>query len=91
MTETMNEYVIMADGSVVVNAYVVKVDTGLIAVYVQGKKTFSDMSKIFASAKKTKHMESDRYGDKQTWDGYTEVTSVQIRENDACAVLRQAN
>lgn len=85
----MNEFIIMADGTTVKNAYVVKIDTGLIAIYVQGEHTFSKMSKLFSNTKKTEVMESDRYGDKQTWEGYTEIISLQINPGNACIELRQ--
>lgn len=84
-----NEFITLADKTQVDNSYVVKLSDVSIAVYVKGVHTFGEMYEWFGSAGKTRIIKSDQYGDKQTWEGFTEPTAIQINENDACACLKK--
>jgi len=85
----MKEYITLADGTVVENAYVVKLSGTNIAVYVSGSHTFAEMSGWFGDPEKTKRMVSEQYGEKATWKGFTVVTTVQINAGESYVCLQK--
>lgn len=85
----MDEYITLADGTVVQNAYVVKIEDDRIAVYVEGQHTFEEISSLFSKKTKTKKMESNQFGDIKQWLGFTELMSLVINSNDASVTLRK--
>lgn len=72
------ETITMKDGTVVQNAYIVWLEPTRIAVYVKNM-SFHDVLAIFNDPAKTVHMESDQYGDKKTWDGFTVMDAIQTQ------------
>ena len=70
------ETITLNDGTVIENAYVVKLDESMIVVYCTGV-SLEDMTRLFGNPAKTEWMESDQYGDKQIWRGFTELYAVQ--------------
>lgn len=87
----MNEWIELADGTRIDNAFVVKLDRTNIAVYANGLHTFNEMYAWFGSDATTRHIYSEQYGDKQDWNGYTEVVGIQIGEQYSIASLRKVN
>lgn len=85
----MDERVELADGTVVQDAYVVRISDIGIAVYVKGVHTFTEMAGWFTVKKKTKEMTSYQYGDVREWVGYTVVKVIQINEENAYALLEK--
>lgn len=86
----MNEYITMADGTVVLNSYVVPIDNERINIFVKGGHTFQEILLVFGNAEKTSEMHSNQYGDKQTWTGYTEIVLMQIDGDYTIVGLRKA-
>lgn len=85
-----SEWIELADGTAVDDAYVVKLDNNNIAVYVKGTHSFSEMCGWFCDSSKTTHMMSDQYGDVNMWDGFTEPVTVQINDDNAYVCLRKS-
>lgn len=72
----MNEYIILADGTVIENSYVIKLSETDIAVFIKTIENYNDIVNLFTDAEKTREIHSDQYGDKNDWNGYTENTSI---------------
>lgn len=85
----MNEYITLADQSVVQNSYVVKLDDSNIAIYVYDNYSFADIYAIFADENKTRTMATYQYGDEHTWEGFTEVRAITTGDDNFCVILRK--
>lgn len=85
----MDEHITLADKSVLENAYVVKLDSSSIAVYLRGTYSFADLYAIFGDKAKTSTMESYQYGETQTWKGYTEVFVINVAEGNTYVNLQK--
>jgi hypothetical protein len=79
----------MADGTIIENAYVVGMGDR-IAVYGSGKTTFSVVYGLWGDITKTNHLESEQYGDKAEWNGYTDLYNIEVRDDGYTACLRRA-
>lgn len=86
----MNEYITMADGTVVINSYIVPIDNERINVFVNGGHTFQEIVLVFGNEDKTSEMTSNQYGDKNTWTGYTDIVLMQIDTDYAIIGLQKA-
>ena len=84
------EWIRMADGTVIDNAYVVKMTADRIAIYAAWDSGFAGLYGIFGDPERTGHMHSFQYGDEQDWDGYTEPNSMTISDGTAVVVLDRA-
>ena len=82
----MNEWIELADGTRIFNAYVVKLSEIRIAIYSAWHGTFAEAAEIFCDPKKTAVIKSDQYGDEATWEGYTRPDAIQIFETDVLSV-----
>ena len=82
----MSEWLEMADGQKVEDAYVVQLD-GFIAIYAAGIHHFTEAYGIFGNREKTAVIRSSQYGEEETWEGYTELMSLQIAEGGAAVTL----
>ena len=82
----MDEYLTMADGTTVEDAYIVSLGEDNIAVYAKSIHSVRDAWKIFGSAKKTKAIHSYQYGDEADWEGFTEPEAVQIMPDSTAQI-----
>lgn len=82
----MKEWIELADGTKLENAYVVKLSAVRIAIYCVWAGTFAEAAALFCDPEKTATIKSDQYGDKATWTGYTTPTSMTIYENRQLSV-----
>ncbi len=85
----MDEWIQMADNEKIQDAYVVKMDTGKIAIYANRIRSVRSAWEIFGNPEKTSKMHSFQYGDEADWEGYTEVTAMQASESGAVICLKQ--
>lgn len=79
----MRKWIELTDGTIVENAYVVALSDDLIAIYVRGEHTFSEMYALFADNAKTRTMVSHENDDVWTWTGYTVVKTIQTNDREA--------
>ena len=86
----MNEYITLADSSILQNAYVVKLDDNNIVIYIYDKYSFADIYAIFGDKAKTGTITTYQYGDVHTWTGYTEVLVINVAEDNIYISLRKA-
>jgi len=84
----MDEWIRMADETVVHDAYIVGMDDR-IAVYGRGETTFGDVYTMWSNSAKTNRMTSDQYGDIAEWEGYTELYSIEITDSGFVVCLRR--
>lgn len=82
----MKEWIELADGTRIENAYVVKMNALRIAIYCVWNGTFAEASALFCNPEKTGVINSDQYGDKATWTGYDRPMSITIYENHQLSV-----
>lgn len=73
----MNEYLTMADGTRVENAYVVDLGEAGIAVYAAGLGTVREAWAVFGDPARTAVIHSYQYGEEAVWEGYTEPAAIQ--------------
>ena len=86
----MKEWIELADGTVVNNAYVVSMDAGIIAIYIRDVHDFMLIYGWFGSSERTRLMTSHQYGDVGEWAGFTTLTSINTNMSDAsCVCLRK--
>lgn len=85
----MDEWIQLANRKKIRDAYVVKMDTGKIAVYAYGIRSVQDAWALFGDPRKTRKIHSYQYGDEADWEGYTEVTAMTASESGAVICLKQ--
>lgn len=83
----MDEYIKLADGTIVQNAYVVKMGSEQIAIYVKGVHTFYEMYGWFGNSGRTERITAMQYGDVSVWDGYTTPITLQVDERESYVTL----
>lgn len=72
----MNEYIVMADGTKIIDTYVVSIGEDKIAIYTATIHSVRDAWEIFGDTEKTKVIHSDQFGDTETWTGFTEPGAI---------------
>lgn len=85
----MNEYITLADQSIVQNAHIVKLDGNSIAVYLSDTYSFAEIYATFGDKTKTSTMETYNYGEERTFEGYTEVFVINVAEGNTYVNLRK--
>lgn len=80
------EWIELADGTRLNDAYVVKLSSEQIAIYSAWAGTFPEAVAIFCDPEKTREIRSDQYGDRETWEGFTVPTAMVITENGILSV-----
>lgn len=85
----MEERVELADGTVVQNAYVVRLTETSINIYVNGEHTFTEMADWFTVKKRTKKITAHRHGGVDVWTGFTTVSIIQVKDEFAYVCLSQ--
>lgn len=73
----MDEYLVMADGTRVADAYVVDLGEAGIAIYAESIPTVRDAWAIFGDPEKTVVIHSYQYGEETVWEEYTEPAAIQ--------------
>lgn len=73
----MDEYIVLADETVVEDAYIVRLGENDIAIYIRGVHDFLELYGLFGADDKTMHMQSSQYGDVDEWVGFTMLKSIQ--------------
>lgn len=73
----MDEYIVLADETVVEDAYIVKLSDTDIAIYIHGVHAFLELYGLFGAVEKITHIHSFQYGDEKEWAGFTVLTSIQ--------------
>ena len=74
----MDEYLILADGTKVLNAYVVFLEEGKIAIYADEITNVREAVELFADPKRTAAIHSYQYGEEHDWEGYVEVYAFSV-------------
>lgn len=86
----MDEYITLADGTQVSPCHILSMTDTDIIVYVKGAPGMVQMCDWFGHAEKTQTITANRYGEVQTFAGYTELYSLRIEtSNLATACLRK--
>ena len=83
----MNERIELADGTVVQNAYVVRLEENFIAIYIRGEHSFNEIYALFGTSERTSRMVSYQTLDVQTWVGFTTVKTIKTDDREAYVSL----
>lgn len=73
----MDEWIRLADGTLLENTYIVDLGNDLIAVYSRSVQTAREAWSLFGDPDRTQIIHSDQYQEKRTWMDYTEPQSIQ--------------
>lgn len=76
----MEERIEFADGTVVKNAYVVKIDDTRVNVMLSGQHTQEEIDELFGDVERIRAFTSYQGGDVEEWIGYINVVSTRIGE-----------
>ena len=80
----MDEYIVLADGTQIGPCHILPMTDREIILYVDGKHTIAEMFNWFSDPEATATITAYRFGEEQTFTGYTELYSLRI-ENDSLA------
>lgn len=71
----MDEYLLMNNGTIVENAHCIVADRNLF-VYITGEADLIEMMKLFSVPDNTETIKEVRFGEEQTYSGYTYLYSM---------------
>jgi len=82
----MNEWIELADGTRLNDAYVVSLGEARIAIYAAWAGTFADAAAVFCDPAKTGRIFSDQYGDTAVWEGFIIPDAMQLMDTGVLTV-----
>lgn len=83
----MDEYIVMADETIIKNSYVIQIDPDMIAIWLTNDYTIQEIADAFGDPKKTIHMVSHQGVNHWEWDGFIQISTIQIFETQSCICL----
>lgn len=86
----MDEYIVLADGTQIGPCHILPMTDREIILYVNGTHTIAEMFNWFGDPEATERITANRFGEEQTFAGYTELYSLRIENSNlATACLRK--
>lgn len=86
----MDEYIVLADGTQIGPCHILSMTDREIILYVDGKHDIDEMFNWFSDPEATETIHAFRFGEEQTFAGYTELYSLRIENSNlATACLRK--
>ena len=82
----MKEWIELADGTRIPDAYVVSLGEERIAIYASWPGTFFEAAALFCDPAKTGRIISDQYGDVAVWEGFIIPDAMQLMETGVLTV-----
>lgn len=82
----MNEWIELADGTRIPDAYVVSLGEERIAIYAAWPGTFFEAAAVFCDPEKTREILSWQYGDAATWEGFIIPDAMQLMDTGVLTV-----
>lgn len=91
MNEHSDEYLELADGTIIENAHILPMSETDIFLYLRGGGTMYDAFMLLSDPEKTEVITENRYKQVTVYEGYTSLMRISIEGDQITATLRREN